>query len=216
MVKIIRDEKTGRIKGSGKDRPAWATEKDLRRILLMPAIRQLGAVLRYYRDGRKAAEVMAETGFSRPGLMALLVRTRKGLGITRDLEPAQSGRRGARRRIAAAHDQFHEGFSVQPAPWNSRGRRYNPALDEVQLQAFFVGPAMERYEIACRFWISGHTSQQIALSLGIKKKAVEYQLSRLRAVMRNPRQAIKVMRSKTRDGKRRDGVTAPYNRQNKF
>lgn len=77
---------------------------------------------------------------------------------------------------------------------------------------FFCGPAMQRYEIACRFWISGHTSREIALSLGIKQKAVEYQLARIRRVMRNPFQPIKVMRRVTKDGKPREGVTAPYSR----
>ncbi len=113
MVKIIRDDKTGRIKGSAKDQPAWATEPQLRRALLMPAVRQLGAVLRYYRDGRKAEEVMQETGYTRPALMMLLVRTRRAFGVTRDVKDAQSGRRNARRRIPAKHDEFHDGFRVQ-------------------------------------------------------------------------------------------------------
>ena len=121
MVKIIRDDKTGRIKGSAKDQPAWATEPHLRRVLLMPAVRQLGAVLRYYRDGRKAEEVMQETGYTRPALMMLLVRTRRAFGITRDVKDAQSGRRNARRRIPAKHDEFHDGFRVQQRPWNSGG-----------------------------------------------------------------------------------------------
>jgi len=212
VVTIIRDERTGKIKGTGKARPCWATERELRRALLMPAIRQLGAVLRYYRDGRKAAEVMRETGYSRPGLMTLLVRTRKGLGITSDVSVAQNKRRGARQRLAAKHDQFHEGFSVQSMPWNSRGRRYHPTLDETRLQDFFLGPALQRYFVACAFWIEGLTSGDVAVRFGIKRKAVEYQLARIRRVMSNPLQPIKVMRRVTRDGKRREGVSAPYTR----
>ena len=214
VVHVIRDEKTGRIKGTSKVRPSWATEEHLRRVLLMPAIRQLGAVLRYYRDGRKAAEVTQQTGYSRAGLMTLLVRTRKGLGITRDAEVAQSGRRSARQRIAAKHDQFHDGFSFQPLPWSSRGRHYHPVFDEAQLQDFFVGPAMQRYEIARLFWIEGLTSGEVAARFGISKKAVESQLERIRQLMSNPLQRVQVLRGVTRRGQTRDWVTAPYTRQN--
>jgi hypothetical protein len=213
MIHIVRDEQTGRIKGTTKIRPVWATERILRRALLMPAIRQLGAVLRYYRDGRKAEEVMRETGYSRAALMELLVATRKGLGITRDAKGARSGRRNARQRISAKHDQFHDGFSVQASPWNSRGRRYHPTFDEAQLQDYFLGPAMQRYEIARAFWVEGLTSGEVAARFGIKKKAVEYQLARVRRVISNPLQPVHVMRRTTKGGLRRDGVTAPYTRR---
>ena len=217
MVIIVRDEKTGRIKGTGKLRPAWANEHDLRRALLMPAIRQFGAVLRYYRDGRKAAEIMRETGYSYSAVMMLLMRTRKALGITRSFKVAQKGLSGPRRRIPAKHDELRDGFTVQPARWNSRGRRYHIAVDEVRLQVlqnFFLGPAMQRYEIARLFWIESLTAGEVAARLGIKQKAVEYQLGRIMQVMNSPLQSIKVMRGVTQDGKRRDGVTAPYTRRN--
>ena len=153
---------------------------------------------------------MQETGYTRPALMMLLVRTRRAFGVTRDVKDAQSGRRNARRRIPAKHDEFHAGFSVQPAPWSSRGRRYNPAFDEKQLQDFFLGPAMQRYQIAIAFWLHGRTSGEIAETFGIKKKAVEFQLARIRRMLRNPLQPIKVMRAVTQDGKQRNGVSAPY------
>ena len=215
MIHIVRDERTGRIKGTTKIPPAWATERDLRHVLLMPAIRQLVATLSYYRDGRKAEEVMRESGFTRAALMTLLVRTRKGLGITREPNVAQARRGGARQRIPAKHDQFRDGFSLHPAPWNSRGRRYHPTIDEKQLQDFFLRPAMQRYEIARAFWVEGLTSGEVAANLGIKKKAVEFQLSRIKRVMSHPLQRIQVLCSITRTGEKRDGVTATYKRRPK-
>lgn len=218
-VHIIRDKQTGQLKGSVKIRPVWATETFLRRALLMPAIRQAGAVIRYYRDGRKSSEIMRETGYTRPALMEVLVMVRKALGITRDAKHDAGGRRGARNgarnRIPAKHQEFHEGFSVQPAPWSSRGRRYNPVITDAQLQDYFISPAMQRFEIAHAFWIGDQTSEQIATRFGIKKAAVEYQLARIRRVMNNPLAVVHVSHSITKDGLRRVGVTAPYTRKGK-
>jgi hypothetical protein len=53
---IIRDRKTGRIVGVTKERPDWATEENLRRIILMPALRHYTATLQFFRQGRSSIE----------------------------------------------------------------------------------------------------------------------------------------------------------------
>ena len=83
---IIRDHQSGRILGVVKQRPAWATEDNLRRIILMPALRHYTAALQFFREGRSSIAIAREMthstqvfGHNRPDVNPKERRQRGGL-----------------------------------------------------------------------------------------------------------------------------------------
>jgi len=210
---IIRDAITGQIRGSAKEQPVWASEVNLKNTLLMPAIRQMTAVQRFYRDGRTCREISAEVGLSINSIHMLLMRARRGLGAERlghdeplFIQP---------KKVVEKHDEFssRRGFGKRREHWNSKGSRYTMHVDEARLIDFFVRPALQRYRIAELFWLRGLTANEVARVTGINLRSVEFQLGRIRKLMTGKQQRQFVSRGVTRTGKRRTGVTATYQRR---
>src|SRR5215469_13606320 len=81
---IIRDHQSGRILSVVKQRPEWCTEDNLRRIILMPALRYYTAALQYFREGRSTIAIACELGISKQAVRTFLGRIRKAAGAPKE------------------------------------------------------------------------------------------------------------------------------------
>ena len=204
MAIIIRDHRTGRIASVGKERPAWATEDNLRRLILMPALRYLAAAVQFFRQGKSTVDIARELGISKHAVRTFLGRIRKAAGAPREpLREARIDRLPTTTFTAITQDGLtlnHAGVIRR-----SKGRHFADtwANNDRVLRETILGPALLWYDVARRYWLLGQSAPQIAADVGLSRAYVEHIVYLLRRRAKTPHIQQRVLLTKTRTGNAR-------------
>ena len=176
-----------------KMKPSWAHEENLKRLILLPALRQVYIVTAFYSEGKSTIELAAEMGTTKHAIRTLLMRVRRALGVTRDHSDIVTVKIGLH-LPGEKHNEFARGFEVHGRRrlLRSKGRHYHPVIDDERLQDLLVGPSLKRYQIAVSFWVHGLTRRQIADRLGVTWGTIDSQLKLVRRRAENPQLAPRV------------------------
>jgi DNA-binding CsgD family transcriptional regulator len=204
---IIRSHTTGRILGVVKNRPEWATEDNLRRIILMPALRYYTAALQFFREGRSAIQIGREMGISQFAVRTFLGRIRKAAGGPRE-RLTEAKLTVYSKQTMAAIKQAALSLTQHGAIPRSKGRRFADtwANNDRLLRETILGPSLRVYDIARRFWLLNQSAPQIAAALNMTVGMVSHYIALIRRHAQNPQFKPRVMLSKTRGGKSRKTV----------
>lgn len=205
---IIRDRQTGRIVCAIKHRPIWATEDGLRHQILMPALRHLTAAQQYFREGRSAGAIAKELGVSPASVRNYIYRIRRAVGAPKEpLREVQPERLPTQTSNALWQSDLHA--TGKGRVQRSAGRKLADtwANNDSVLQEVVLGPSLLILDVARRYWLMDHSARQIAVALGMKRKAVQYITEMVRYRAEHPHLEQRVYLARTRAGKDRRGRT---------
>jgi DNA-binding CsgD family transcriptional regulator len=204
---IIRDRETGRILSVVKERPEWATEDELRRIILMPALRHYTAAMQFFREGRSSIEIAREMGISKFAVRTFLCRIRRAAGAPKERITEAKLDRYSKQTMATIK-QADLSLTHAGAVPRSKGRQFADtwANSDTLLREVILTQSLQHYDIARRYWLLGYSAAEIAAALGISRRAVEAVIAHIRRRVRNPQLAPRVLLSKTRKGKARPRI----------
>jgi len=201
---IIRDRNNGRIVGVVKQRPEWASEDNLKRIILLPAARYMSAAQAFFQRGQSTIEIARELGISKHAVRMFLSRIRKAAGAPR--ERLTAARRDRISKVAF-ESLTQDGLQLNHTGRvrRSKGRHFEDswANSNNLLIEVIMTPALEWFAIARRYWVMGETAKQIASALGMSYRAVEGIIAVIRRHAQNPHIHSRVLLAKTRSGRTR-------------
>jgi len=193
-----------------KQRPEWATEDNLRRLILMPAARYMSAAQQFFQHGRSTIEIGRELGISKHAVRTFLGRIRKAVGAPRE--------RTKDARLDRISKMAFESITQDGLVLNrhgvirrSKGRHFADtwANNDRVLKEVVLGPALAWYDVARRYWLLGDSAPQIGADTGLKREHVEHVLYLVRRRAKNPHLQSRVLLARTRTGRVRFDHTHP-------
>src|SRR5690348_7105611 len=131
------------------------TEDDLRRVILLPAVRQLHLFLRRFRDGLALRELAAESGRTLPSTQSFLNRAAHAVGVEK----------GAFRGSAPAgrgwFKQVGDGDSERTHLMGQWAGKRQYRFDSKRAEQYFLAPALRMFQVAKLYFVERKSEPEL-------------------------------------------------------